>query len=140
MLLGIVGGNLFNPALWHKDFKIALGLDLSNGTQVTMKATTLDGGQPSSSDMTSAQGIITLRVNGSGNSGAQVQTQGSDDIVVSVPGKSTQQTEQLVSTTALLMFRHVLLYLPYGTSTSSSSAAATPSASASATPSASSSA
>jgi preprotein translocase subunit SecD len=138
MLLGIVGGNLFSPASWHKDFKVGLGLDLSSGTQVTMKATTLDGGQPSSAEMGSAQTIIIDRVNGTGNSGAQVQTQGSDDLVVSVPGKSTQQTENLVSTTALLMFRHVLLYQGYGTSSSSTakpSPSATPSASGGATPS-----
>ena len=48
MLLGILGGNLFSPGQWHKDFKVGLGLDLSSGTQVTMKATTPTGGIPSS--------------------------------------------------------------------------------------------
>jgi preprotein translocase subunit SecD len=129
MLLGILGGNLFSPGHWHKDFKINLGLDLSSGTQVTMKATTLSGGIPTSADMNSAVTIITNRVNGTGNSGAEVQTQGNQDLVVSVPGKAPQQTENLVSTTALLMFRQALLYLPYGTTT-------TPTAKASATPSA----
>jgi preprotein translocase subunit SecD len=141
MLLGIIGGNLFSPAQWHKDFKVGLGLDLSSGTQVTMKASTLDGnGTPTSADMSSAQSIITLRVNGTGNSGAQVQTQGDDDLVVSVPGKTTQQTENLVSTTALLMFRQVLLYQGYGTSSTPSTAKPSASATPSATPSASSSA
>jgi preprotein translocase subunit SecD len=135
MLLGILGGNLFTPSHWHKDFKVGLGLDLSSGTQVTMKATTLSGGLPTSSDMNSAVTIITNRVNGTGNSGAQVQTMGSQDLVVSVPGKTTQQTETLVSTTALLMFREVLLYQQYGTTTTPSTAK--PSASATATPSAS---
>ena len=46
MLLGIVGGNLFSPSQWHKDFRIGLGLDLSSGTQVTMLATTPTGGTP----------------------------------------------------------------------------------------------
>jgi preprotein translocase subunit SecD len=137
MLLGIVGGNLFSPSNWHKDFKVGLGLDLSSGTQVTMKATTLSGGLPTSAEMNSAVTIITNRVNGTGNTGAQVQTMGSQDLVVSVPGKTTQQTETLVSTTALLMFRQALLILPYST-TNPSSKATTPSASA--TPSASSSA
>jgi preprotein translocase subunit SecD len=137
MLLGILGGNLFSPSNWHKDFKVGLGLDLSSGTQVTMKATTLSGGLPTSAEMNSAVTIITNRVNGTGNTGAQVQTMGSQDLVVSVPGKTTQQTETLVSTTALLMFRQALLILPYST-TNPSSKATTPSASA--TPSASSSA
>jgi len=134
MLLGIVGGNLFSPSQWHKDFRIGLGLDLSSGTQVTMLATTPAGGTPSSAELNEAISIITSRVNGTGNSGATVQTQGNDIITVSVPGKTTQQTVNLVSTTALLRFRQVLLYQPYqGTSSSTTtpSPSATPSSSAS---------
>ena len=134
MLLGLVGGNLFSPSQWHKDFRIGLGLDLSSGTQVTMLATTPAGGTPSSAELNEAISIITSRVNGTGNSGATVQTQGNDIITVSVPGKTTQQTVNLVSTTALLRFRQVLLYQPYqGTSSSTTtpSPSATPSSSAS---------
>jgi preprotein translocase subunit SecD len=138
MLLGILGGNLFSPGQWHKDFRIGLGLDLSSGTQVTMLATTPNGATPSSAEMNEAISIITSRVNGTGNSGATVQTQGNDIITVSVPGKTTQQTVALVSTTALLRFREVLLYQAYqGTTTPSASASpsssASPSASASST-------
>jgi preprotein translocase subunit SecD len=138
MLLGIIGGNLFSPGQWHKDFRIGLGLDLSSGTQVTMRATTPSGATPSSAEMNEAISIITSRVNGTGNSGATVQTQGNDIITVSVPGKTTQQTVALVSTTALLRFREVLLYQAYQGSTTTPSASATPSSSASPSPSASS--
>ncbi len=48
MLLAILGGNLFSPSQWHNDFKVGLGLDLSSGTELSMKATTLSGGIPSS--------------------------------------------------------------------------------------------
>ena len=96
MLLGVLGGNLFSPGQWHKDFKVGLGLDLSSGTQVTMKATTPTGGTPSSAEMTEAISIILARVNGTGNSGAEVQPVGSQELNVSVPGKSSQQTETLV--------------------------------------------
>jgi preprotein translocase subunit SecD len=132
MLLGILGGNLFSPSAWHKDFKVGLGLDLSSGTVVVMKATTPTGGVPSSGEMNAATSIITSRVNGTGNSGATVQTQGNNIITVSVPGKTTQQTVQLVSSTALLRFRQVLLYQPY---TGTGSASATPSATPSGSPS-----
>jgi len=128
MLLGILGGSLFSPGHWHKDFKVGLGLDLSNGTQVTMKATTTKGGTPSTAEMNEAISIILARVNGTGNSGAVVQTEGPQDLNVSVPGKTTQQTENLVSETALLMFRQVLLYQGYTPATPSVSAS--PSASA----------
>jgi preprotein translocase subunit SecD len=137
MLLALVGGNLFSPSQWHKDFRVGLGLDLSSGTQLSMKATALGGGTPSSADMQEAETIILSRVNATGNTGASVQTQGDDILNVSVPGKTTAQTEQLVSETALLNFRQTLLFEPYsGTSSTSSpspSASATPSASASST-------
>ncbi len=130
MLLGALGGDLFSPGHWHKDFKVGLGLDLSSGTQVTMKATTPTGGVPSSAEMNEAISIILARVNGTGNSGAQVQTEGTQDLNVSVPGKTSQQTETLVSTTALLNFRQTLLFQPYtATTTPSASASASPTAS-----------
>ncbi|HEY1004615.1 MAG TPA: protein translocase subunit SecD [Streptosporangiaceae bacterium] len=147
MLLGVLGPKLFAPGQWEHRFKVGLGLDLSSGTQVTLRAQTLTGKAPSSEEMNAAVGVIESRVNGTGNSGAQVQPQGSNLLVVTVPGKGSQQTIQLVSSTALLMFRQVLLYEPYGaTSTpvpaASASPSATPSASgspsATATPSASS--
>ena len=136
MLLAIVGGNLFSPSQWHKDFKVGLGLDLSSGTQLSMQATTLTGGVPSASDMNEAKSIILSRVNATGNTGAEVQTQGNDILNVSVPGKTTTQTEQLVSETALLNFRQTLLFEPYSATSSTSSPSAAPSASASASPSA----
>jgi preprotein translocase subunit SecD len=140
MLLAIAGGDLFSPGKWHKDFRVGLGLDLSSGTLLSMKATTLNGGVPSSDEMNEAETIILSRVNASGNTGAVVQTQGNDILNVSVPGKTTQETQQLVSETALLNFRQTLLYLPYGAASSTPSASATPSASTSASPSASTSA
>jgi preprotein translocase subunit SecD len=139
MLLALVGGNLFSPGQWHKDFRIGLGLDLSSGTELSMQATTLSGGTPSAADLNEAKTIILSRVNASGNTGAQVQTQGNNILNVSVPGKTTEQTEKLVSETALLNFRQTLLYLPYGATATSPSSTATPGASASASPSASSS-
>jgi preprotein translocase subunit SecD len=138
MLLALLGGNLFSPSQWHKDFRVGLGLDLSSGTVLSMQATTLSGGTPSASDLNEAKSIILSRVNASGNTGAQVQTQGNDILNVSVPGKTSEQTEKLVSETAVLNFRQTLLYQPYsatGNTTPATSAA--PSASASASPSAS---
>ncbi|HEY6297759.1 MAG TPA: hypothetical protein VIX15_19050, partial [Streptosporangiaceae bacterium] len=133
MLIGLLGSNLFSPGQWHKDFRIGLGLDLSSGTQLSMKATTLSGGLPTSGDMQEAISIILARVNGSGNTGAEVQTEGSNILNVSIPGKTVQQTANLVSETALLMFRQTLLFQEYTgtTSTATASPSASPSASAS---------
>ncbi len=131
MLLGIVGPKLFSPGQWDHRFKVGLGLDLSSGTQVTLQAQTQNGKPPSTDEMNAAVSVIQSRVNGTGNSGAQVQPQGNSLLVVTVPGKGSSQTIQLVSSTALLMFRQVLLFEPYG-ATSTTTPAASPSASASA--------
>jgi preprotein translocase subunit SecD len=128
MLLSLLGGNLFSPGQWHKDFRIGLGLDLSGGTELSMKATTLSGGLPTNGDMQEAITIILARVNGTGNTGAEVQTEGANILNVSVPGKTVQQTANLVSETALLMFRQTLLFQQYTGTTTSASASASPSA------------
>jgi preprotein translocase subunit SecD len=131
MLLGVLGPKLFSPGQWEHRFKVGLGLDLSSGTQVTLQALTDNKKAPSADEMNAAISVIQSRVNGTGNSGAQVQPQGTSLLVVTVPGKGSQQTIQLVSSTALLMFRQVLLFQQYG-ATSATAPAVSPSASASA--------
>jgi preprotein translocase subunit SecD len=128
MLISITGSQTFNPGNWHKQFKVGLGLDLSSGTQVVLQAATAKGA-PSGAAMQQAIGVLESRVNGTGNSGAQVQQQGADLINVTVPGKAAQDVIDLVSSTAKLAFRPVLLEEPY-----TAPAAATPSATPSATP------
>jgi len=127
MLIGITGKDTFNPGKWHSHFKVGLGLDLSSGTQVTLKADTARGAPPTAGDMAQAISIIESRVNGTGNTGAQVQQVGSDLINVSVPGKAPEQVIQLVSTTAQLRFRQVLLEQAYtGPATPAPKASASP--------------
>jgi preprotein translocase subunit SecD len=131
MLLGIIGPNIGSPGKWHKDFKVALGLDLSSGTQATLRAVTLKGGKNPPSDlMDQAVAIINNRVNASGSTGVSVQREGATDIQVTAPGQGSQQLINNVDTTAQLRFRAVLLE-------GSATASTTPSTSPSATPSAS---
>jgi preprotein translocase subunit SecD len=127
MLIGIVGSNIGSPGKWHKDFKVGLGLDLSSGTQATLRAVTQKGAAPPQDDMKTAVAIINDRVNASGNTGVSVQQEGTSDIQVTAPGQGSQQLINNVDTTAQLRFRPVLL----------EGSSATPSASATATPSAS---
>jgi preprotein translocase subunit SecD len=143
MLIAITGKDTFSPTKWQQQFKVGLGLDLSSGTEVTLKAITSNGKPPSAGDMQQAISVLLSRVNGTGNSGAQVQQQGSDLINITVPGKPATSVIQLVSTTAELNFRQVYLEQFYtGTSTSASKPATkngstpSPSASSSASPSA----
>jgi preprotein translocase subunit SecD len=127
MFFSITGSQTFNPANWHNQFKVGLGLDLSSGTEVVLQAQTAHGA-PSAAEMQQAISVLESRVNGTGNSGAQVQQQGADLINVSVPGKAANDVINLVSSTAKLAFRPVLLAQAY-----TAPAAATPSATPSAT-------
>jgi preprotein translocase subunit SecD len=85
----------------------ALGLDLRGGTTVTLTAKTPGGKAPSQADLELARQIIEQRVNGLGVAGAEVITQGSSNIVISVPGDNGEQARQL-GATAQLRFRPVI--------------------------------
>ena len=137
MVVAITGKDTFSPGKWHHDFKVALGLDLAGGTQVTLSAETINGKAPSSSDMTTAISIMNQRVDAQGFNNAQVQQQGSNFITVTVPGKNAKQVVNLVGTTAKLFFREVLLEgagaAKASSSTSSTSPGSTPSSTSSPT-------
>jgi len=133
MALSVLGGNIFKPADWHKSFKVGLGLDLSSGTAITLKAISPNGKPVSQGSMTKAIQIMTNRVQATGQSnGASVVQQGSNQIVVSVPGAGAQKVATLVGETALLRLRQVLLVAP---NTTTGAATTIPNPSASATPS-----
>jgi preprotein translocase subunit SecD len=136
MLAAVVGKYAFEPANWHKGFKVGLGLDLSSGTTVTLRAVSTNPGKPpSQTDMNTAISIMNNRVNSAGFTGASAVQQGNDIITVSVPGKGSQQVVNLVGTTAQLRFRQVLLAANNTTTpTPTATPTPTPSASASASP------
>ena len=112
MLISITGKETFTPSKWHQQFKVGLGLDLAGGTEVVLQAHTAKG-VPSPGAMQQAISVLLSRVNGTGNSGAQVQQQGADLINVSIPGQPPENVLKLVSTTAKMAFRPVLLVQPY---------------------------
>ncbi|MFD3951666.1 protein translocase subunit SecD [Streptomyces albidoflavus] len=88
-----------------------LGIDLAGGTSITLQARS-EPGQESAvnqTNMNTAVGIIERRVNGLGVSEAEVQTQGTDHIIVNIPkGTNEKQAREQVGTTAQLFFRPVL--------------------------------
>jgi preprotein translocase subunit SecD len=111
LLLGVLAGSLFQPANWHNRFKVGLGLDLTSGTTVTLRAVPPKGTTASqlSADMNTAQSIMSSRIDGAGFNGASVTTQGTNLINVTVPGQGSSEVYNLVGTTAQLRFRQVLL-------------------------------
>nr|WP_078860497.1 protein translocase subunit SecD [Streptomyces rubellomurinus] len=113
--------------------KPRLGIDLAGGTSITLTAKSTDPKALTKANMDIAVGIMERRVNGMGVSEAEVQTQGSDTIIVNIPkGGDKQNAADQVGTTAKLFFRPVLAVAPSGVP--ASAATATPSAGASGTP------
>ena len=84
-----------------------LGLDLRGGTTVTLTAKTPNNKPPAQADLELARQIIEQRVNGLGVANAQVVTEGSSNIVISVPGDNSNQAREL-GATAQLRFRPVI--------------------------------
>lgn len=98
-LLTMIGVGAMHPRL---------AIDLAGGTSVTLTAKPFEGGKITGDAMDQAVQIIRQRVNGFGVSEAQVNTLGSDNIVVSVPGQNNNRIVEQVGQTALLRFRPVL--------------------------------
>jgi preprotein translocase subunit SecD len=118
-----------------------LGIDLAGGVSITLTAKPNQGSAVTKSNMNTAVSIINNRVNGLGVSEAEVQTEGSKNIIVNIPkGTNADQAEKQVGTTAQLFFRQVLaadIGAPVATPTPTGSAtpSSTPSGKPSSTPS-----
>ncbi|HEY1990449.1 MAG TPA: protein translocase subunit SecD [Acidimicrobiales bacterium] len=94
-----------------------LGLDLEGGLSVVYKTD-----KPvNSAQLNTVVSILNSRVTAGGTSGANVGTQGTNEVVVSIPGeKNTQKVLQTLGNTAQLFFRPGLCYAPPYTPTKGS--------------------
>lgn len=91
-------------ATWHPK----LALDLEGGTQILLTAKLNDGETVSQEQLNQAVSIIRQRVDASGVSEAEITTQGSQNIVVSLPGTPDEDTVSRIEASAKLEFRPVL--------------------------------
>jgi preprotein translocase subunit SecD len=137
LLLAIVGKDIGSPGKWSQGFKVHLGLDLTSGTTVSLAAVPVHGSKVTAAQMATAQSIMFNRVNSAGFTEAQVVPQGTNIMTVSVPGRNSNAVVKLVSQTAELLFRQVLLMAPNAASaaTPTPTPSSTPSGTPSATPS-----
>ncbi|MET3637137.1 protein translocase subunit SecD [Curtobacterium oceanosedimentum] len=85
-----------------------LALDLQGGTQLTLAAQNTEGGSVTSQQLSQAVNIIRQRINATGVSESQINTQGTNNIVVSIPGKPDKATIDRIEAAAKLTFRPVL--------------------------------
>lgn len=97
--------------VWRSDatWTPKLALDLQGGTQILLAPKLADGQSVSGEQLDQAVEIIRQRVDASGVSEAEITTQGSQNISVSIPGKADDATLQRIEASAKLDFRPVLL-------------------------------
>ncbi|RLP72318.1 protein translocase subunit SecD [Mycetocola tolaasinivorans] len=105
MFGGLAAGTMFGDASWQPK----LALDLEGGTQIILEPKLEGGQQVSSEQLNQAVSIIRQRVNATGVTEAEVNTQGGRNIVVSIPGKIDEDTRKRIESSAQLQFRSVLL-------------------------------
>ncbi|MGW2512008.1 protein translocase subunit SecD [Streptomyces scopuliridis] len=117
---------------WSGHVTPRLGIDLAGGTSITLQAKNTPG-KPNAinkTNMDTAVSIIERRVNGLGVSEAEVQTQGSSNIIVNIPkGTNEKQARDQVGTTAQLYFRPVLTVAAGGPTAPQPSTSGSPSGS-----------
>ena len=114
------GSSTTNPVVETK-----LGLDLKGGVRVEYQALPVNGVAPDGDAMNTIKDIIERRVNSIGVAEPEVVTQGTDRVVVELPGVSDEDAiTKLVGSTGLLQF----IPLPaatYGTASTNSSGSPT---------------
>lgn len=97
VLVAVFAAGYYNP--------VRLGLDLQGGLEVVLKATPNDGKNLTSEQLEQSVEVIRDRVDGLGVSEPEIRTQGSDQIVVSLPGvQDPDQAVAVVGSTAALRF------------------------------------
>ena len=75
---------------WPPTTSINQGLDVQGGLSVVLEASKTDGSSVTYEDMQAAQGIVEQRVNLLGASEASVQIQGTNQLLVQIPGAIDQ--------------------------------------------------
>ncbi len=109
IIIALVAANgasvLFNNGQWTPK----LALDLEGGTQITLSPQLSSGETVTPEQLERAVAIIRQRVDAAGVSEAEINTQGNQNIVVSIPGEPDDATRERIQSSAKLEFRPVLL-------------------------------
>ncbi len=83
--------------------KAAQGLDLKGGLQVVLKAKPVSGAKVTAEDMSRSVDIMRRRVDKLGVAEPDIRTQGSDEIVIDLPGiTNSQRAQKLIRAEAVL--------------------------------------
>ncbi|WP_246036785.1 MULTISPECIES: protein translocase subunit SecD [Cellulomonas] len=109
VLIGAIFATIFAGSRWSDaELTPSLALDLEGGTQVILQPVAEAEGQVTSETIDQAIGVIRQRVDASGVAEAEITSQGGSNIVVALPGRPSEETLDLVRTSAQMEFRPVL--------------------------------
>lgn len=136
LILAIFGAVLAGTKWSDASLTPNLALDLEGGTQIILQPIADSGADVPQETINQAIEVIRQRVDSSGVSEAEIASQG-DKIVVSLPGHPSEETLDLVRTSAKMEFRPVLSYgapEPVATDTATDGATAAATDAAAATP------
>ncbi|MDJ0350407.1 protein translocase subunit SecD [Cryobacterium sp. PH29-G1] len=109
LIVGLIAINAFGVFTQNGSWTPKLALDLEGGTQIILAPQVESGATVTSQQLTEAVGIIRQRVDSSGVSEAEINTQGGQNIVVSIPGTPDDATLERIKSSAKLEFRAVLV-------------------------------
>lgn len=112
IILGLTG--IIALGVWRDgaSWTPKLALDLQGGTQVILAPKLTDGQSVTGEQLDQAVAIIRQRVDASGVSEAEITTEGTQNISVSIPGKADEATLQRIESSAKLDFRPVMMTAP----------------------------
>ncbi len=114
----VIAGSTWTPKL---------ALDLEGGTEIILQPQVAAGhSAPTADQLNQAVSIIRQRIDASGVSEAEINTQGSQNVVVSIPGIPDQATINRIESSAKLEFRPVLVSDAAPTSSVGGTATPTP--------------
>ena len=117
IVAGLAGLNGYAAAFAGGTWLPKLALDLEGGRQIILAPQVANGAaNPTAEQLNQAVSIIRQRIDASGVSEAEINTQGTSNVVVSIPGKSDQATVNRIESSAKLEFRAVLVTAAAATS------------------------
>jgi preprotein translocase subunit SecD len=108
LVAGLFGINAAGVLWGGGSWAPKLALDLEGGTQIVLSPVLESGQTVTAEQMTQAVSIIRQRIDAAGVSEAEINTQGNNNIVVSIPGTPDDATLARIEASAKLEFRAVL--------------------------------
>ncbi|TFD71055.1 protein translocase subunit SecD [Cryobacterium fucosi] len=109
IIVGLIALNSAGVLTGGGSWAPKLALDLEGGTQIILAPKLESGQSVSQEQLNQAVSIIRQRINSSGVSEAEINTQGGQNIVVSIPGIPDDATINRIESSAKLEFRPVLV-------------------------------